>query len=199
MHLQHSTTKPLGFVRSRQKVLATVILLFGMLSLTCEASMVNYSLNFTDSHTGNTGSGSFVWNTDTEMVTSLTWNISGNTGSVLDTALARTYHSYDPLAGTYGELFYRYLTMPQAFLIAELGLTSASTGLMPNDVSSSFFGFVGFGAQKTSSAGTYIFYDKNWDVATEGYVTASAVPLPAAVWLMGCALMGLTAMGRRKC
>lgn len=178
-------------------VLASIFMLTSILPLSCEASIVNYALNFTDTKTSTTGTGSFVWNTNTEIMSSLTWNIAGHTGSVLDTALARTYHSYDALAGSYGELFYRYLTAPQAFLIAEYGLLSASNGLMPYDVSSDYFGFVAFGAQKTSSAGTYLFYDKNWKVASEGYVTASAVPLPAAAWLMGSCLLGFTGRGKR--
>ncbi len=179
-----------------RRVLGCAMLIAGLMPLSGEAAIVNYQLSFTDQNAGPAGTGSFVWNTDTEIMSGLTWNLSGHAGSVLDIALARTYHSYDPLAGTYGELFYRYLTAPQAYLIAQLGLTSSSTGLMPYDVSSDYFGFVGFGAEKTSSAGTYLFYDRNWAVAGKGFVVASAVPLPAAEWLFGGAVAGVTALGR---
>jgi hypothetical protein len=182
----------------RTPALACALMLAGFMPATGQAAIVNYALNFTDSHTHATGSGSFIWNTDTEIMTSLNWSFSGVTGSVLDSALATTYHSYDPIAGTYGELFYRFLTAPQAYLIAEYGLTSASVGEMPYNVSSSYFGFVAFGAEKTSSLGTYRFLDKSYNLATEGYVSAAPVPVPAAIWLFCSALAGFGFIRTRK-
>ncbi|WGS87363.1 VPLPA-CTERM sorting domain-containing protein [Methylomonas sp. UP202] len=187
------TVKP----RSKASTLALAAVL-GAASFPGQAAIVEYQLNLTDKHNGAIGSGAFIWNSDSEIMTSLNWTINGHSGSVLDSALASTYRSYDPLANTYGELFYRYFTAPQAFLVAELGLTGHSVGMMPYNVSSDFFGFVGFGAEKTSSAGTYLFYDKNWSVNTEGYLTATVVPVPAAVWLFGGALTGWLGFSRRR-
>ncbi len=184
--------------RSSATALACALALAGMLPLSGQAASVSYALSFSDSASGATGSGSFVWDTETEIMSALTWTIAGNTGGVLDSALAATYHSWDPLAATNGELFFNFLTAPQAYLIAQNGQLESSSGLMPSDVVGDYFGFVAFGAKNTSAAGTYRFLDKNWNLASEGYVTAAMVPEPEtyALMLAGIGLVGFAA--RRK-
>ncbi|MDR3437296.1 PEP-CTERM sorting domain-containing protein [Telmatospirillum sp.] len=161
------------------------------------AAVMDYRLNFTDSTSHSTGTGSFLWNTDTQTMTDLTWNFSGMIGSITDSRLASTYYSWDPLASTYGVLFYNYLTAPQAYLIAEYGLLSSASGVMPEDVTGDF-GFVAFGAESTSSDATYRFLDRSWAVVTEGTVSAHSVPEPnpMALLLFGLGLVAATSWRR---
>ena len=164
------------------------------LAVTAHAADLSYSLSFSDKSTGAIGSGSFVWNPDTEIMSGLHWSFADKAGAVIDSALAATYHSYDPLAGTYGELFYRYLTSPQAYLIAQYGQLSSSVGLMPSNVTGDF-GFIAFGAEKTSAIGTYRFLNTDWSLVGEGYVAANiAASVPesssAAMLLAGLGLLG---------
>jgi len=161
------------------------------------AALIEYSLAFTDDTSGAIGSGSFFWDSNTEIMTGLTWNFSGKIGTVLDTALASTYHSWDPLAATYGELFYRFLTDPAGYLAAHYDPLSVSVGLMPYNVTGDF-GFIGFGVERGSNDATYIFYDTNWKVASEGYVSAAPVPEPTTILLFGAGTAGLAVIGRRK-
>jgi len=190
-------------IQSRHSLLIprlTMALLFSLvvaLPYSANAALVEYSLDFTDNTSGAIGSGSFFWDSDTEIMTGLTWNFSGKIGTVLDTALASTYHSYDPLATTYGELYYNYFTDPAGFLAAHYNLLSHSVGLMPSNVTGDF-GFIGFGAEQISSDATYIFYDTNWIVASEGHVSAAPVPEPATMLLFGAGAAGLAVIGRRK-
>lgn len=61
------------------------------------------------------------------------------------------------------------------------------------------FGFVAFGAEKSSADATYRFLDASWNVASEGYVSATATPEPAT-WLLlmsGGATLVLARRARR--
>uniref|UniRef100_I2PZ91 PEP-CTERM putative exosortase interaction domain-containing protein n=1 Tax=Desulfovibrio sp. U5L TaxID=596152 RepID=I2PZ91_9BACT len=173
-----------------------LVALFLFLAASAQASIVTYGMEFTDSTTGALGVGSFHWNTDTEMMTDLNWNFSGKTGAVLDNALAKIYQSWNPLATTYGELFYRFLTDPIDYLASQYNPLSIAVGLMPTDVTGDF-GFIAFGAEQGSTKATYLFYNPDWSVASEGYASAAPTPEPATMLLLGSGLAGLL-VGRRR-
>ncbi|MGE4403428.1 MAG: PEP-CTERM sorting domain-containing protein [Desulfobulbus sp.] len=177
--------------------MALLISLVAALPYSANAALIEHSLEFTDNTSGAIGSGSFFWDSDTEIMTGLTWNFSGKIGTVLDTALASTYSSWDPLATTYGELYYRFLTDPAAFLNTHYNPLSISVGLMPSNVTGDF-GFIGFGAERGNSDATYIFYDTNWNLVSEGWVSAAPVPEPSTMLLFGVGSVGLAVIGRRK-
>ncbi|MGE4561105.1 MAG: hypothetical protein AB7E77_12960, partial [Desulfobulbus sp.] len=175
-----------------------LLLLAGFLALTvaqpfsADAATTKYSLEFTDNTLGVVGSGSFLWDSDTETMTDLNWNFSGKVGAVLDTSLVGEYHSYDPLAATYGELYYRYLADSSAYFNTQQNPLSVSNGLMPSNVTGDDFGFISFGAERGPSDPTNLFYnynatyrflDRDWNLVSEGYVSAAPVPVPTSAAL----------------
>ncbi len=184
-------------VRPATALSLLALLLTALAAPAVQAEPVEYRLSFADTASGATGSGSFLWDASREIMTALTWNFSGKTGAITDSALASTYHSWDPLAATYGELFFRYLTEPQAYLLAQHGLLSAANGVMPANVTGDY-GFVAFGAEKTSRLGTYRFLNKDWSLASEGYVAATPVPEPSSLAFLMGGLGVLGAVARRR-
>lgn len=156
-------------------------------------------MKFTDNTSGTIGVGSFLWDSDTEIMTDLKWNFAGKVGTVLDSALASTYHWYDPLATTYGELYYRFLTDSQGYLATQYNPLSISVGLMPYNVTDDF-GFIAFGAERGHEDAYYIFYDRDWNQVSEGYVSSAPVPEPTSISLVfaGLLTMGLLARNRRR-
>lgn len=189
-----------------------LILLAGFLALTvaqpfsADAAFTKYSLEFTENTLGVVGSGSFLWDSDTKTMTDLNWNFSGKVGAVLDSALAGEYHSWDPLATTYGELYYRYLADASAYLETQHNPLSVSDGIMDYNVTGSDFGFIAFGAERGSSDPTNLFYnynatyrflDHNWNLVSEGYVSAAPVPVPTSAALLLAGILGVGAIGRK--
>jgi len=180
-------------------VMAFFITCVVMCPFSAKAALIKYSLEFTDDTSTVIGTGSFLWDEDTEIMTNLNWNFSGKVGVVLDSALAGTYQSWNPLATTYGELYYRFLTDPLGYLQARNNPLYIGVGLMPAKVSGDF-GFIAFGAEQGSTAATYLFYYPDWSVASEGYVSSTPVPEPAssALYFTGVVTLGAIVRQRKK-
>lgn len=155
------------------------------------ATVIKYSMVYTDDSSNTVGTGSYSWNTDTEKMINLSWNFSGKVGTVLNSALEGTYHWYDPLATTYGELYYRFFTDPQGYLTSQHNPLSISVGLMPYNVTGDF-GFIAFGAERNIDDAHYIFYDRDWNLVSKGHVATTPVPEPSS---FGLVLAGLLTTG----
>jgi hypothetical protein len=162
-----------------------------------QAAKVEYTISFTDTSTDATGSGTFLWDTETEIMTGLSWHfevLDGTlVGSITDEGLAEEYHSWDSLANTYGELYYRLLTDPAGYMDTQHNPLSLTAGTFD---ATGDFDFVAFGAKRDADSSvyttTYRFLDTEGDWVTEGYATAKAVPVPGSIGLL---LTGVFCLG----
>ncbi|MBM9616811.1 VPLPA-CTERM sorting domain-containing protein [Desulfobulbus rhabdoformis] len=165
------------------------------------ASSSDYSITFTDGTTGETGTGSFSWNADTQAMTGLTVSFQGWEGSVSDAGLATSYKSWDEEA-TYGRFFYNVLTDPLGYLYSQgsndqplngssRSLTSSS-GALEGELT-----WISLGAEldadKLGATTTYCLNTQSWGIAT-----AAPVPVPSTSVLLFTSLAALGLCGRRR-
>jgi hypothetical protein len=165
--------------------------IFGLLVIPAHAIPVKWTIHDAAFDNGETLSGSFVFDADTVTYSDIQITASWLTTESY-TTITNTYYyglgvgTWDPdtdedNSNCQPECYDLYL------------------GFYPPPYLTNDGGTVGFG-----SAGTwYSGYDSEWDEiayheAVSGYVTSSAVPVPAAVWLFGSALAGLGWLRRKQ-
>lgn len=176
-------------------ILAGLIVTLSLFLASFAQAYTTYNLTFTDSETGEIGTGSFIWDANTETMTDFHWTFAGLSGTIKDSYLAETYESWDPLSRTYGILYYNFLTDPMGYSVAHNGLLSSSLGTFSSDLTGDF-DMIALGAENDSPNATYSFLYSNWDVRSDGYVSAATTPEPATMLLLGISMTGLF-LGRR--
>jgi len=176
-----------------RKLFAAVVL--AAFSVSANAAIVQYDMTFADSgggdgySAGTNGTGVFFWDTVAEEMTSFTWDFgSGKTGGVIDTS------------GLTGQILFEAFTGNNVVAGQDWSVDSDGLGLSGGYLINPFpIGSIGFEGIYADSASEYRVNDGAGVYYRGTYsVSASAVPVPAAVWLFGSALAGLGWMKRKQ-
>ena len=170
-------------IKRRSGIVATVFLMF----FACNANAaVIWELNNFLFDDGTSATGSFTWNEATNVATS--WDILTIDGSRSGTQYSSTTGSFVNLGS-----FFFFGEVANQFRIGLADLDSLDTP----SASLTLF------SQNPGSTGPNGFLEcTNCGDIREGeagaYLSVSAVPVPAAVWLFGSGLVGLIGVARRK-
>ena len=166
-----------------------------------KAATIEWTINNGNFADGGVVTGSFNWDTDLKTLTS--WNFSVSGGDTSDFPSPFTYS--DTLANNIGQadrlfdgsrlLFFD--SSPNVFgTTRELRFGLASLSQL--DIASSMLPL--FGINNTGPTGLIECYNCSpIRLGRDGaFLSASVVPVPAAVWLFGSALIGLVGFGKRS-
>ena len=91
-----------------------------------QAAPLSYTVTF-NATTGQNGTGSFLWDADTQQMTRFNWFFADGTGTFLDSGLAKTLYSPGS-ARSVGALLYHLFTDPVAYWPSTNGLRSVGLG-----------------------------------------------------------------------
>jgi len=171
---------------------AALVAILSSLSLSTQAMSIKYDLTLSDIGFG-TGTGSFMWDAGILSMTQLMWDFgAGQTGGTTDAVLANTPFPEDTSIGAF-----LFESITGLDVTSAIGCESGGFGLC--SISFSDIGLTGTFPSVDilfEQTGQYSIDDGAGRIGP-GSVTASAVPVPAAVWLFGSAL-GLLAWIRRR-
>ena len=163
-----------------------------VLSTSANASLVQYNMTFDGSVQGASGIGSFNWDTNTNEMSSLTWNFGGAIGGILDSRLDDIF----PGGDTLGAIMFETITgsnvaLSGVYSNSGFAFSGGGYGTL-NFTRAIFFGSV-HGATYSIDVSGIKQFEGVYSVAK-----ASVVPVPAAAWLFISGLLGLAGVARRR-
>lgn len=170
-----------------KSILGTFIAAIISLTLASPAhsSIIQYNITFDGSTNGPAGSGSFIWDTSTNDMSTLLWSFEdGVSGGITELALDEDIF----FPGTsLGEHFFNHFTGIDG---TSFTTSTAESFMGPFDRIQMLYGF-------PSRYEIYTLLDAG-SASYQGTLSVQAVALPAAFWLFGSGLLSLIGFSCRK-